>query len=64
MNKLLLSLFVSETNAAGVWNYLKHGADWGEGCTDNQTNQTPINLLTPDHPEFDRYPLIEGVRDE
>ena len=42
------------------WNYLKYGADWGKGCTDGQTNQSPINLLTPDNQEFSRYPLIEG----
>ena len=64
MNKLVLSLLLSKANAAGDWNYLQHGADWGEGCTDNQTNQTPINLFTPDHPEFSKYPIIEGHRDQ
>jgi hypothetical protein len=62
MNKIIASLLVSQT-AAADWNYLQHGADWGKGCTDGQTNQTPIDLLTPDHPEFERYPKIMDHRD-
>ena len=45
------------------WDYLQHGADWGTGCTDGQTNQTPINLVSPGKEGFD-YPLIEGVIDK
>jgi hypothetical protein len=37
MYKLIASLLVS-TTAAADWNYLQHGADWGPGCTDGQTN--------------------------
>jgi len=62
MNKLIAALFVSQTSAAD-WNYLKNGRDWGTGCTDGQTNQTPINLLTESNPSFSRYPKVTGVQD-
>ena len=38
MNKLVYALLVSTASAADDWNYLQHGADWGKGCTDGQTN--------------------------
>ena len=61
MKTLLLSL--ATIVQAGEWNYLQHGADWGEGCVgDDLTNQTPINLVSPGHADF-AYPLIEGVVD-
>ena len=56
-------LCTSRVHAAG-WNYLENGADWDGDCDgDTNTNQTPINLVTPGHDDFD-YPLIKDVKDE
>ena len=58
----LLSALVSVKTAD--WNYLKHGSDWGSECVgDGVTNQSPINLVSPDR-EYFNYTLIEGVEDE
>ena len=63
MNKHLIHALLLAQVEGASWNYLKHGADWGEGCTDGQTNQTPIDLFTEGTDGWKAYPKIEGVTD-
>jgi carbonic anhydrase len=66
MNKHLIhALLLAQAEAAegDKWNYIKHGADWGTGCTDGSTNQTPIDLFTENTDGWNAYPKIEGVND-
>jgi hypothetical protein len=55
MKSLLTTLLLSTTVNAAKWDYIKHGKDWGKGCSlpgdDGKplTNQTPIDLYAPGH---------------
>jgi len=63
MKTAILASIFATANASDDWDYFKHGADWEDACTKGATNQSPINLITPDNELFD-YPVISGVKDE